>query len=253
MRTSHLMIRKRILEAKSKITDEQFFASREYGGYLTDIAETATRRYNRPVRVTVLANHDDETVAFTDFSGITINACNEITWSFPTRPLRSISLEGLNAHEYGHMLFTDNPVWHSFFRRLAAGKFYPRLPDGLSNDQKLYAELILEAILDDSDPVPRNVILKTAHALSNILEDGYADARCSYAYPGSPARGIALNNLRFAELVPDIDTMIDREYYDHSILLNLLIQYVRVHELNNLSDYDGELLDLLKPKHLLLH
>ena len=55
MRTSHLMIRKRILEEKSKITDEQFFASREYGGYLTDITESATKRYNRAVRVYVKA------------------------------------------------------------------------------------------------------------------------------------------------------------------------------------------------------
>lgn len=240
------MIRKRILETKSRITDEEFFASREYCGYLTDIAETATKRYNRPVRVTVKADHDDETVAYTDYSGIMINACNEITWSFPSRPLRSVSLEGFNAHEYGHMLFTDNPVWHSFFRRLNAGKFYPRLPAGLSKDQELHAQEILEAILDGSDPIPANVIFSTAHALSNILEDGYVDAKCSYTYPGSPARGIALNNLRFAELVPDIDTMIDRKYYDHNIVLNLLIQYVRVRELNNLTDYDGEFLDRLK-------
>ena len=173
MRTSHLMIRKRILEVKSSITDEQFFASREYSGFLTDIAESATKRYNRTVRVTVKADHDDETVAFTDFTGIMINACNEITWSFPSRPLRSLSLQGLNAHEFGHMLFTDNPVWHSFFRRLERGRFYPRLPDGLNADQMQYADEIREALLDENDPVPRSVILNTAHALSNILEDGY--------------------------------------------------------------------------------
>ena len=40
------MIRKRILEEKSKITDEQFFASREYGGYLTTM---------QPVRTTTVS------------------------------------------------------------------------------------------------------------------------------------------------------------------------------------------------------
>ena len=246
MRTSHLLIRKRILEVKSSITDEQFFASREYSGFLTDIAESATKRYNRTVRVTVKADHDDETVAFTDFTGIMINACNEITWSFPSRPLRSLSLQGLNAHEFGHMLFTDNPVWHSFFRRLERGRFYPRLPDGLNADQMQYADEIREALLDENDPVPRSVILNTAHALSNILEDGYVDLKCSCQYPGTPARGIALNNLRYAELMPDIEAMIDRKTYDHNVVLNLLIQYVRVRELNNLSGYEGELLDYLK-------
>lgn len=62
MRTSHRQIRKRILDAKSKITDEEFFSSRAYNGYLTDLAEAATKRYKRPLRVRVVADHDDETV-----------------------------------------------------------------------------------------------------------------------------------------------------------------------------------------------
>ena len=55
MRTSHRQIRKRILDAKSKITDEEFFSSRAYNGYLTDLAEAATKRYKRPLRVRVVA------------------------------------------------------------------------------------------------------------------------------------------------------------------------------------------------------
>ena len=66
MRTSHRQIRKRILDVKSKITDEEFFSSRAYNGYLTDLAEAATKRYKRPLRVQVVADHNDETVAFTD-------------------------------------------------------------------------------------------------------------------------------------------------------------------------------------------
>ena len=245
MRTSHRQIRKRILDAKSKITDEEFFSSRAYNGYLTDLAEAATKRYKRPLRVRVVADHDDETVAFTDYHGIYINACNHITWSFPSRLLRSMSLEGLNAHECGHNLFTDERVWHSYFAGLAKGKFYPKMPDGLDSMQKLYAKDILEALTDDTDIVPMQVIMSTAHALSNILEDGYVDARYSYEFPGSPAKGIALNNLRYADTMPEITEMINRKYYDHSIVVNLLIQYVRAHEVNNLSGYTGEFIDKL--------
>ena len=245
MRTSHRQIRKRILDAKSKITDEEFFSSRAYNGYLTDLAEAATKRYKRPLRVRVVADHDDETVAFTDYHGIYINACNHITWSFPSRLLRSMSLEGLNAHECGHNLFTDERIWYSYFAGLAKGKFYPKMPDGLDSMQKLYAKDILEALTDDTDTVPMQVIMSTAHALSNILEDGYVDARYSYEFPGSPAKGIALNNLRYADTMPEITEMINRKYYDHSIVVNLLIQYVRAHEVNNLSGYTGEFIDKL--------
>ena len=79
MRTSHQQIRKRIMEEKSKITDEEFFSSKAYQAYITDICEAATKRYRRPLKVTIVADHDDETLAHTDFKGIYINACNEIT------------------------------------------------------------------------------------------------------------------------------------------------------------------------------
>ena len=169
MRTSHRQIRKRILDAKSKITDEEFFSSRAYNGYLTDLAEAATKRYKRPLRVRVVADHDDETVAFTDYHGIYINACNHITWSFPSRLLRSMSLEGLNAHECGHNLFTDERIWHSYFAGLAKGKFYPKMPDGLDSMQKLYAKDILEALTDDTDTVPMQVIMSTAQDRKSVV------------------------------------------------------------------------------------
>lgn len=243
MRASHLTVRKRIMDEKSKITDEEFFTSKEYRGYLADITEAATKRYRRPIRVTVFADPEDSTVAYTDYNGIVINACNHITWSMPTRKLRSMSIEGFNAHENSHNLFTDNRIAHAYFNSLEHGKFYPKKPTRLKGDQKLNAQGIIDALMDDTDPIPKTVILRTAKALSNILEDGYVDARYSYEFPGNPARGIALNNVRFAETVPDIDTMIDKQFYPHNIVLNLLLEYVRAREVNNLTGYTGEYMD----------
>lgn len=246
MRTSHKQIRKRIMEVKSKITDEEFFASKAYRAYLMDITESATRRYKQPLKVFVAVDHDDPSLAYTDMSRgmVYINACNEITWSMPSRRLRSLSIEGLNAHESGHNLFTDGSVWNAFILKLQRGKFYPNTPRGLTAQQKVYAKEIQTAMLDDTDEVPRAVLLETAHTLSNILEDGYVDARYSLEFPGTPARGIALNNLRIAECAPDLQAMIDKKFYDHRIIENLLIQYINAGEVNNLSGYSGELLDM---------
>ena len=243
MRASHLTVRKRIMDEKSKITDEEFFTSKEYRGYLADITEAATKRYRRPIHVTVYADPEDSTIAYTDYNGIVINACNHITWSMPSRKLRSMSIEGFNAHENSHNLFTDNRIAHAYFNSLEHGKFYPKKPTRLKGDQKLNAQGIIDALMDDTDPIPKTVILRTAKALSNILEDGYVDARYSYEFPGTPARGIALNNVRFAETVPDIDTMIDKQFYPHNIVLNLLLEYVRAREVNNLTGYTGEYMD----------
>ena len=245
MRASHREIRKRILDRKSQISDKEFFTSRAYRGYMTDITESATKRYRRTITVTLVADESDHTVAYTSPRGIWINVCNHITSSMPSRELKSISLEGLNGHEIGHNLYTDMRVWERYFAQLLQGKFYPSLPNSLDGTQKLYAEEIQEALLNELDDVPRTAIIQAAKALENILEDGYVDARMTSAFPGRFARGIALNNVRYSETVPDLQYMIDQKYYDHSILLNLLIQYVRVGEVNNLSEYTGEFMDKL--------
>ena len=245
MRASHREIRKRILDRMSKIDDKEFFTSRAYRGYLADITESATKRYRRPIRVNLFADEADQTVAYTDYSGIYINVCNHITQSMPSRELKSISLEGLDGHELGHNLYTDNRIWDAYMRELSKGRFYPAMPSGLDGDQRLQVDELLSAMTDDSDPVPQSVITQTAAALENILEDGYVDARTSFEFPGRLARGIALNNLRYSELVPDITEMVNRKFYDHSIVLNLLIEYVRSGEVNNLSGYSGEFMDKL--------
>lgn len=126
----------------------------------------------------------------------------------------------------------------------AAFGIYFDTPRGLTAQQKVYAKEIQTAMLDDTDEVPKAVLLETAHTLSNILEDGYVDARYSLEFPGTPARGIALNNLRIAECAPDLQAMIDKKFYDHRIIENLLIQYINAGEVNNLSGYSGELLDM---------
>ena len=245
MRASHREIRKRIMDRMSKISDREFFTSRAYRGYLTDITESATKKYRRPIRVMLFDASEDPTVAYTDYSGIYINVCNHITESMPTRELKSISLEGLNGHEIGHNLYTDMRVWERYFDRLAKGQFYPNPPHNLDGTQALYADEIKAALLDDSDDIPKTVLFQAAKTLENILEDGYVDARMISAFPGRFARGIMLNNLRFSETVPEIQTMLNERYYDHSIIMNLLIQYVRSGEVNNLSEYTGELLDKL--------
>ena len=106
MRASHREIRKRILERKSQISDEEFFTSRAYRGYMTDITESATKRYRRPITVALVSDKADHTVAYTSPMGIWINVSNHITDSMPTRELKSISLEGPDGHEIGHNLYT---------------------------------------------------------------------------------------------------------------------------------------------------
>lgn len=224
MRASHREIRKRILERKSQISDEEFFTSRAYRGYMTDITESATKRYRRPISVAIVADQEDQTIAYTSPMGIWLNVSNHITESMPTRELKSISLEGLDGHEIGHNLYTDRRVWERYFTQLLRGKFYPSLPKTLDGTQQLYAEEIQKALLDELDDVPLTAIFQTAKTLENILEDGYVDARMTAAFPGRFARGIALNNVRYSETVPDLA---DQLFIKHQVRVHFREEYAR--------------------------
>ena len=81
-----------------------------------------------------------------------------------------------------------------------------------------------------------NGALPSGQDLENILKT-VTDARMISAFPAD-GRGIMLNNLRFSETVPDPDHA-QRTVQDHSIIMNLLIQYVRSGEVNNLSGIHG--------------
>ncbi|MCL2106423.1 MAG: nitric oxide reductase activation protein NorD [Oscillospiraceae bacterium] len=244
MRTSHLTLRRRIEQEALKLTDAEVFASGPYAAYLTDMAEAATGRYKRQTRVYCFYNEENEIVARTNNRVIEINAANFVTRSFPTRKLRSDSLVGMNGHEIGHILFTDFLMLRLYLDTLLAGRFYPAEPSDLSRREQMHLNE-LQKIFEDKPEIEMKVVLKAAKTFTNILEDVYIEARMCDAFPGVYAGGIRLNNERFPELTPSVTAQIDRGDYGYAIVVNLLIQYCKSGDVNNLHGYSGPYLDSL--------
>ena len=197
MRTSHIAIRRRIAEQKSRLTDEQLFASPQFAAYLTDIAEGTTGRYRRKSSVKTYWDalpHAD--IAHTDNRTITVNTGNYLTRSFPTRPLRADSLLGIVGHECGHILFSDFTMLDTYHQTLSGGRFYPQMPEDLSARQEK-----------------------------------------------SLRTGILLNNLRFAEEMDSVTEEINNQHHEVIIVANLLIQYAKTGDINNLDGYKGPYLN----------
>ena len=138
MRTSHLALRRRIESEKLKITDEELFAGGAFSGYLSDMAEAATKRYKRHTAVQCFWDKSpDAHAAYTDNRKICVNAANPITQSFPTRKLRADSLVGMAGHEIGHILFTDFQMRDLYASSLAAGRMYPAEPSRLTTKEQI--------------------------------------------------------------------------------------------------------------------
>lgn len=243
MRTSPLAMRRRIEDEKSRITDEQLFASEEFAAYLTDIAEAAAGRYKRRIRVlTFWDPSPGSPLADTNNRLIRINAGNAITQAFPTRKLRADSLVGMAGHEVGHLLFTDFKMLNTYMQALEGGRFYPDVPKAQTHAQQKALTEILD-YLESRNQAAMWAVQRMAHDLINILEDVYIEARMCDAFPGSFKTGILLNNYQMLEKSLSIKQQIDSGCSPSSIATNLILQYARCGDINNLEDYQGQYLD----------
>lgn len=245
MRVSHTDMRKKIESEKLKITDEELFASPQFAAYLTDIAEAAAKRYKRPLRVKVIWDTSvNAEIAYTNNRKIVVNTGNRITQSFPTRQLRADSIFGITGHEIGHVLFSDFNQLQLYSNTLMAGRMYPGYPEDLDFSDELALDE-LKTLMDDKDEVAIKVIRKAGATLNNVLEDHYIEAKMCEAYPGLFRTGILLVNLRFGDMAPSIQKQIDTNVHPYAIMVNLILQYCRMGDINNLGSYAGEYLDVL--------
>lgn len=243
MKTSHIAIRKKIADKKYTLTDQQLFSSRQYAAYLTDIVEGITGRYKRTSRViTVWDEAEHAAIAFTDNRIIHLNSGNYLTRSFPTRPLKADSLLGIIGHECGHILYSNFTMLETYHQSLTGGRFYPKEPEELSFVQEKSLQEIKEA-MEDKDTACMTAVTSICQSLVNIMEDVYIESRVCDAFPGTLKNGILLNNLRFAETMDTVQEEIEAQHHEVFIIMNLLIQYAKTGDINNLGEYNGPYLD----------
>ena len=242
MRTSHKEMRRKINAEVSKITDEELFSSAAFAAYLTDIAEAVTKRYKRRLRVeTIYDTSENAMIACTNNRNILINTGNYISQSMPYRKLKAESILGLVGHEVGHMLFTNLRISETYFSELSYGRLYPQM-ELSEEEQESFTEVT--DYFKTGTEAQKQVILKAAKLLLNILEDAYIEARICDRYTGRFATGIHLNNIRFTEMMPSVTEQLINGCYRFSVFCNLLNQYCRSGDINNRDGYAGELLDL---------
>ena len=245
MRTSHLDIRKKVLDEKGKISDEELFSSPAIAAYLSDIGEGVSKRYNRPFRVkTYWDPSPGAEAAWTDNRTVTINTGNPISMSFPKRETRLTSLIGMLGHENGHILFSDFRALGIYQQRLAQGRFYPKKPADLPQKEHDAVDE-LQSFAANEDVPALKVVLKVASTVNNLLEDAYIEEMMCREFPGKIRTGISINRVRMMEQSRSINAMIDSGLEELPIMLNLLIQYCFQGTVNNIDGYKGPFLDLL--------
>ena len=190
MGANYKLLKQRLNEERSKITDRQFFTSRLLAGHFEGIAAAYTRRYDyrRRVRVNLFWDPENGNLAFTDNLVASINTGNSWVTETIGRKERYEIVCGLFAHEFGHILYTDFLSGQTLVNSFAAGKWYPEPPELIRlADQRNEADL-WEYVRQD--PLKLKAVQYVVHELSNILEDGYVENRILLEFPGSLAYGL---------------------------------------------------------------
>lgn len=234
-RVNHKLVKQRLNEQRSKITDRQFFSSRLLAGHFEDLAAAQTRRYhyNRRVRVNLYWKPKEQHVASTDNLFIRINAGNPLVTKVKGRENRYQIVCGIFTHELGHVLYTDFLAGQSHTNYLASYRWYPYPPD-----LKLPADARREKAFWSyvkADPKNLEMVQMIAHYISNVIEDGYIENRMLINFPGTLGYGLEKLRGRQLETIPTVTQLIEQEDDDgrhiFESILQLMLSYAKYGEI----------------------
>lgn len=224
-RVNHKLVKQRLNEKRSKITDRQFFSSRLLGGYFEDLAAAQTRRYhyNRRVRVSLFWKPKDPFFAATDNMTVRINAGYPLVTKVKGRENRFQVITGVFAHELGHVLYTDFLIKQTYLNNLSSFRWFPHTPDLKKADDVRNEKEFWEYVKED--PVNLQMVMQVAHHIWNSLEDGYIENRVLANFPGKLGYGLTiLRDLHFQE-IPTVTQLIEQEE-DNGHIFNTILQLI---------------------------
>lgn len=234
VRVNHKLVKQRLNEQRSKISDRQFFSSRLLAGHFEDLAAAQTRRYryNRRVRVNLYWKPREKHVASTDNMLIRINAGNSMVTKVKGRENRYQIVCGMFAHELGHVLYTDFLAAQTHTNYLGSYRWYPYPPDlkttADARNEKAFWDYV------KTDPKNLEMVQMVSHYISNVIEDGYIENRMLNNFPGTLGYGLEKLREQHFEHIETVTQLIENEDEGKHIfesILQIMLSYVKFGEI----------------------
>ena len=233
-RVNHKLVKQRLNEQRSKISDRQFFSSRLLAGHFEDLAAAQTRRYryNRRVRVNLYWKPREKHVASTDNMLIRINAGNSMVTKVKGRENRYQIVCGMFAHELGHVLYTDFLAAQTHTNYLGSYRWYPYPPDlkttADARNEKAFWNYV------KTDPKNLEMVQMVSHYISNVIEDGYIENRMLNNFPGTLGYGLEKLREQHFEHIETVTQLIEKEDEGKHIfesILQIMLSYGKFGEI----------------------
>lgn len=208
-RVNHKQIKRLIEQKKKTVKDRQLFTSPAMAAHFADIAAAQTRRYHfaRRVRVEIAwIPRNKGFVAATNNDVVRINAGHPMVTKCRDRTVRYNTILGLFTHELGHILYTDFLMAQTYQLKMLSGHWHPEKPLLRNSTEQHHEAEFWDYFNQDENK--KNAILRMAHSICNILEDGFVESKMLDRYPGR--LGMSLGDLR------------EREFQECSTLTQLI-------------------------------
>lgn len=213
---------KEIISAKkllmNSFSEEEFWKLKSVNNYFTKLSRNVTSKYKsiKPVFTQfVLDDSENADAAYTDGLNTVINPINSMFEGY-NRKERFALCVGLQAHECGHILFTNFKVLKEVFQKRDMSLL------DFSNCSKEFEEW--------SQKYER-IFLKLLKDCSNIVEDPYVEYRIVKQYQGSFKTGIdSLRELLSDELIKNYNEYLSIKDTSETISFdfrNLLLMQAR--------------------------
>lgn len=213
---------KEIISAKkllmNSFSEEEFWKLKSVNNYFTKLSRNVTSKYKsiRPVFTQfVLDDSENADAAYTNGLNTVINPINSMFKGYGRKERFALCV-GLQAHECGHILFTNFKVLKEVFKKRNMSLLdYSDCSKEFEEWSKKYEKIFLKLLRD----------------CSNIVEDPYVEYRIVKQYQGSFKAGIdSLRNLLADVLIKNYKKYLSQKDTNETIsfdVRNLLLMQAR--------------------------
>ena len=169
--------RKKVLEKKKDITDQEVLLSDYCKVYFENLVEAVTKQFNQKIKLNIVWQPDEWIAYATERLEVMLNMNNEYVAGGKDRVDKVVLAKGITIHECGHLLFTDYHLMKSaieVFRNKQQLFPAPKCPS--------YEEWMTDATI--MDPGTLGEWFKVWKRLENTIEDGFIEYKLLEYLPG---------------------------------------------------------------------
>ena len=234
---------KLVAKAKEKMTEQEYFESREFYDHLVEMFKFMTR-CEKKANI-LIQDMGNGMTAGTDGMSVFLNWNSSIQKKFPTFKLKVLSVIGMFYHEVGHMLYTDFDTINYYVNRIKNDGIFDTGVASMLQQEKEDVEYFLQL-----KPEYKRYVYLVYRNILNIIDDIWMENKICQEFQGTIKNAITINRIRIAEDKPTLKRMIDDERGDASIVSNLILCYASsglIPNPHNLHTEHIDVLNLAKP------